>query len=159
MLNLKVNIIVLELIQLVDVHKFKFFKDDWRADGVRWKNYGRKENKSKSVEKRYYNLEVPTGAVAGFRRQVYNLKGNETLKLVHYIGDDGLIVEFPHRNCKTKTGTYSMTLPSTLLAINEACTSKDAHMVYKDAVNSSSKIFLPKPLCKNIQIKMILFFR
>lgn len=89
------------------------------------------------MHKSYYVLETTAGINRGFRREVFNLIGLvDNLRLVHYIGDDLLIENFPHRNSKSKTAVYSQTLPSTLLAINEACASRDAHMVYKDAVNA-----------------------
>ena len=84
----------------------------------------------------YYVLDTTAGLNRGFRREVYYLKDStDNLRLVHYIGDHSLIEDFPHRNSKSKTAPYIKTLPSTLLAINEACISKDPHLVYKKAVN------------------------
>ena len=95
-----------------------------------------KKDKANVLEKRYYILDTSSGLNAGFKREVYNLKDNDELKLVHYVGDHSLVVDFPHRNSKRTTGSYAMTLPSTLKSINDSCASKDAHLVYKEAVNS-----------------------
>lgn len=106
-------------------------------------NNGSKKNKTKAVNKMYYVLDTPAGLNRGFRREVYNLVDSpDNLRLVHYIGDHTLIEAFPHRNSKIKRGAYSQTLPSTLLAINESCsTNKDAHKVYKEAVNAQKSKF------------------
>ena len=117
-------------------------KDDWRADGVRWRNIGLKKSSCLPVEKRYYNLQNELKADGGFKRHVFNKtnKSDIVLRLVQYTGDHNLVVPYAHLNSK-KTGAYSMTLPSTLVLLKEACEKKDAHLVYKDAVNKTTSKF------------------
>ena len=108
-------------------------------DGCRWRHNGTKKDKTDVIKKCYYKLDTPSGLSAEFRREVYNLIAEpDGLRLIHYIGDHTKVQAFPHRNSKTKQGSYSMTLPSTLKSINDSCANKDAHMVYKDAVNSQT---------------------
>ncbi len=56
--------------------------------------------------------------------------------MIHCIGGHSLIEVFPHQNAKTKQATYAMTLSCTLLSIDDSCARKDAHVVYKDAINA-----------------------
>lgn len=101
------------------------------------RNNGIKKDRTGLIKKTYYVLDTPSGLNSGFRCEVFNLLSDQDgLRLIHYIGDHSLIVAFPHRNAKTKQATYAMTLSSTLLSINDSCARKDAHMVYKDAINA-----------------------
>ncbi len=103
-------------------------QDDWRADGVRWKNNGRKINSRKTYEKRYYILDLKNSYDSGFKRAVFNEINNSSLKLVHYTGDHNLVVPFAHGNSKHQD-VYCMTKRSTIDQLRVACKSKNAHIV------------------------------
>ncbi len=113
--------------------------DDWRADGVRWRNMGLKNFKNGKIQKRYYHLQLEKQTESGFKRLCYSILTISNLKLVQYIGDHNLVVPFPHKNSKAKEA-YTMTLPSTLLHLKSAVQTKESHKVYKDAVNSTKSI-------------------
>ncbi len=113
--------------------------DDWRADGIRWRNMGLKHFNNQKIQKRYYQLQLEKSTESGFRRYCFSLSGNSSLKLVQYTGDHTLVVPFAHKNSKSKSA-FCMTLPSTLLYLQNAVQTKDAHRVYKEAINSTKSI-------------------
>jgi hypothetical protein len=112
--------------------------DDWRADGVRWRNMGLKQMGVR-VQKRYYHLQLENRTESGFKRSCFGLNDNLALKLVQYTGNHQLVVPFAHKNSKSK-GPFSTTLPSTLLHLRQEVLGKDSHKVYKEAVNSTKSI-------------------
>ena len=75
-------------------------KDNWRTDGIGWRNNGTKRDRSGVIRKKYYSLVTPSGLDRGYRREVYSHDNIENLHLVHYIGNHELVQPFPHRNNK-----------------------------------------------------------
>ncbi len=100
---------------------------------------GHKRSADGKIQKRYYHLQLENGTESGFKRCCFNFIDSTSLKLVQYTGDHGLVVPYAHQNSK-QLGAYSMSLPSTLLNLQKACESKDAHKVYREAINSTKSI-------------------
>ena len=76
--------------------------------------------KSPKLKEYYYSIDTPTGVNSMFQRHVYQLiDDTQSLTLVHYLGDENVGVDFPHRNTKTHSHCYFCTLPSYMKSYEE----------------------------------------
>lgn len=126
-------------------------KQWWQKDGIRWRNNGGKKSKCNLGKKKNYLLSTPDGNIDGFRKEAYMKVDDPTLVLVHYMGDESLIVDYPHGNSKHTKRNYIMSKPSTIIELAEKLDHRDPHLVYKDCVNSLSTI--PRNLKQTQNIK------
>ena len=76
--------------------------DDWRADKYRWINQGVTQlpRKNPSLRKHYFAADTPQGVSKDFQRHAYQLLGDKTITLIHYVGDEKVAVDFCHRSTK-----------------------------------------------------------
>ena len=80
-------------------------------------NYGLKEipKRDPLVKKLFFVGKVPEGRTNKFQRHVYTLIGDHRSPkpvLIHYIGDQDVMVDFPHGNTKKTNEPYFATAPS-----------------------------------------------
>ena len=113
--------------------------DDWRADKYRWINQGVTQlpRKNPSLRKHYFAADTPQGVSKDFQRHAYQLLGDKTITLIHYVGDEKVAVDFCHRSTKKHSNqAFIRTQPSSLRKYEELCKSDKANVVYKRAVAS-----------------------
>ncbi|CAH1774257.1 unnamed protein product [Owenia fusiformis] len=92
---------------------------DWRCDGYNWVNTGLR---SKTwVRKIQFNIKTqgPDGkplkhGSSAFRKMEYTLVSDDTLILVHYLGDESVYVPMGHGNSKKRFVEHQRTRPSML---------------------------------------------
>ena len=90
--------------------------------------------KSPKLNKFYFHIDTPKGTNKGFAKHAYQIiNENNNLTLVHYIGDDSLSEDFPHRSAKA-TRSYFCTLPSYLKSNEEQLKLSKASVVYKNEI-------------------------
>ena len=70
--------------------------------------------------------------------QVYQLLDSQHYTIIHYIGDQSLISQFPHRNANTSNRNFVRTCPSTMQKISKECKAHQANTVYKQEVSQAS---------------------
>ena len=92
------------------------FTDDWRCDQYRWVDQGMKHlpKKMPRVKKSYIHIDSVHGPSADFRRHTYELNPPNNLVLIHYLGDEGAAVDFPHGNQQNESRNFVRTCPSLL---------------------------------------------
>ena len=115
------------------------FTDDWRADGYRWRSRGvcPLPKSNPIVTKRYFDVDTAKGRSSEFQRQAYQLVGNSSATLVHYLGDESIACDFAHRGSK-KDRPFIRTAPSTMTRLSNLVTTNTASNVYKKEVSSMS---------------------
>ena len=91
--------------------------DNWKCDHYRWLNNGPKEipRRGPLVRKLYFLARVPEGKTFQFQRHAYVLIADtRTPKpvLVHYIGDESIMIDFPHGNSKKTVKPFIAIAPS-----------------------------------------------
>eukprot|EP00794_Sanderia_malayensis_P015337 gene15337-16914_t len=92
-------------------------QDNWKCDQYRWLNNGPKEipRRGPLVRKFYYLARVPEGKTFQFQRHAYMLIADtRTPKpvLIHYIGDESIMIDFPHGNAKKSERPFYAVAPS-----------------------------------------------
>ena len=119
------------------------FTDDWRCDQYRWVNQGVKHlpKKMPRVKKSYFYIDSVHGPSADFRRHAYELDPPNNLVLIHYLGDEGAAVDFPHGNQQNESRNFVRTCPSLLGHISAECSRSTTSKVYKSALTNLP----PKP--------------
>ena len=89
------------------------------------------------VKKFCFYLDTPNGPSKEFQRDGYQLIGETTFTLVHYLGDQSAAVDFCHRNStKSSNNNFVRTLPSKMNEFEKACAIDHANIVYKKEVGS-----------------------
>ena len=91
--------------------------DDWKCDQYRWVNKGvtALPDEVLKLNKYYYHIDRPNGSNPGFKRHGYKLIDDpRNPVLVHYIGDEEVAVDFPHRSATKLKSNFVPTLPSYL---------------------------------------------
>jgi len=91
--------------------------DNWKCDQYRWLNYGSKEipKRDPLVKKLFFIGKNPDGKTSKFQRHVYTLIGDQRSPkpvLVHYLGDETVMIDHPHGNTKKSSAPYFATAPS-----------------------------------------------
>ena len=129
--------------------------DDWRCDQYRWINQGvtKLPRKNPKLRKLYFDTDTPSGPSKGFQRHGYQLLGNNSVTLVHYLGDEKAAVDFAHRNAKSNSKNFTRTCPSYLKKCEGLVKTQKADLVYKKevaAMNSESSA-VPVYTPRNIQ--------
>ena len=117
------------------------------------------------LKKIHFMAVVPSGHDKGFKRQAYFLideKSPKNAVLIHYLGDEGIAVNFPHRNSNSENShVFLRTCPSVLS--NLASIKDLPSNVYKDAISKPASdcppaqqhIYMPRNFrqIKNLQYK------
>ena len=98
------------------MHTLSCTIDDWHCDQYRWINRGVHKLPSNSplVKKFYFIIDTPRGPSTLFKRHAYQIIGKAEVILVHYIGDESIGTNFPHRGSVETDTTFIRTLPSYL---------------------------------------------
>jgi len=91
--------------------------DNWKCDQYRWLNYGSREipKRDPLVKKLFFIGKNPDGKTSKFQRHVYTLIGDQRSPkpvLVHYLGDETVMIDHPHGNTKKSSAPYFATAPS-----------------------------------------------
>jgi hypothetical protein len=95
--------------------------DDWRADGYRWRQNGTKKlpQTSPRLSKVYFNIATPDGNSKCFQKELFHPHGHK-LVVIHYLGDEGTAVDYPHGNAKSITASaHQKTAPSVLASLKQ----------------------------------------
>ena len=110
--------------------------DDWRADQIRWINNGvtALPIKNPVLKKSYFVLDTPNDPSKSFQGHAYQLIDSKEIILIHYIGNEECISNFPHRNAKTFT-PFVRTCPSYLKRCTAKCKENKANVVYKKEIS------------------------
>lgn len=92
-------------------------QDNWKCDQYRWLNYGSKEipKRDPLVKKLFYIGKNPEGKTNKFQRHAFTLIGDQRFPkpvLVHYIGDENVMIDHPHGNTKKSSEPYFAVAPS-----------------------------------------------
>ena len=115
--------------------------NDWRCDGYRWVNVGNHKLPKKDLFlRKLYNKIHLEGAPQGsdqFVRHGYTLIDSPNLTLVHYLGDDSCVQQFPHGNRKADDQNFARTCPSVLNQIRNEIQGSSSGNVYKKMVVSN----------------------
>ncbi|XP_039272584.2 uncharacterized protein LOC120346818 [Styela clava] len=112
-------------------------KQDWRADGYRWRQNGAKNIKCNGhlIKKIYFNVFTgPKQSSKGFQRIAHQCQDFPNIVIVLYKGDHTIAGRFPHGNCRRSNTPFSMTRKSVL----EACRNSvgDPGEIYDKLVTS-----------------------
>ena len=120
------------------------------------------------VKKFYFDLDTPNGPSKEFQRHGYQLIGETTFTLVHYLGDQSAAVDFCHRNStKSSNHNFVRTLPSKMKEFEKASAIDHANIVYKKEVGSldcppeSIPVTIPRDMkqLRNMRYKQLQQFR
>ena len=116
-----------------------FILDDWRVDGYRWFQYGTKliPRREPIFRKMHFVSVLPSGQDKRFKRQAFFLidaKQPRKAVLLHYLGDETIVIDFPHGNAKTDQ-VFHRTCPSVLTDL--ASIRDHPGIIYKNAISSS----------------------
>ena len=140
---------------------FSYFHhtEDWKCDHYRWINKGVTPlpDESPKLSKYYYHIDTPDGSNSNFKRHAYKLiDAPKNLVLVHYIGDDKVAVDFPHKSATKLQSNFVRTLPSYLKSLEKKVAEEKASIVYKKEVaqikdNGLIPIALPQEMCSNCE--------
>lgn len=92
-------------------------QDNYKCDQYRWLNSGPKEipRKNPLVKKQYFIGKLPQGKTQAFQKHCYILVDEQRSPypvLLHYIGDETVMVDYPHGNAKKSSSAYYATAPS-----------------------------------------------
>eukprot|EP00111_Clytia_hemisphaerica_P019697 TCONS_00058133-protein len=92
-------------------------QDNYKCDQYRWLNSGPKAipRKNPLVKKQYFIGMLPGGKTSAFQKHTYTLVGDQRSPypiLLHYIGDETIMVDYPHGNARKSTSAYYATAPS-----------------------------------------------
>ena len=90
--------------------------------------------KCPAVKKRYFILDTENGPSESFRKEVYQSIDNQHYTIIHYMGDQSVISQFPHRNATKSKRNFVRTCPSTMKKVAEECKTHQASVVYKQEV-------------------------
>ena len=113
--------------------------DDWRCDQYRWANQGvrRLPKREPQVKKSYFHIDTPKRPSSNFVKHAYQLvaPSNTSTVLIHYIGDEKEVVDFPHGNASNQTGRpHVRTCPSVLKSLQDVCKHTTTAKAYKSHV-------------------------
>lgn len=117
------------------------------------------------VKKLHFCSVLPTGHHKGFKRHAFFLlhdKQPQKAVLIHYLGDESVLADFPHGNCKgDNSRNFRRTCPSVLANLSSAHDLPSN--VYKNAISKPLKdcppalqaAYMPRNLrqIKNLQCK------
>ena len=105
------------------------------------------------MRKLYHVIDTPNGPSKDFQRHAYQLPDNKDITVVHYLGDENVASNFPHRNAKHSTTMYVRTCPSYLKSLEKKCEMTRASVVYKKEVAQPSCQPEHVPVCipRNMQ--------
>ena len=107
----------------VELKVTSYFLDNWKCDQYRWLNYGSKEipKRDPLVKKLFYIGKNPEGKTNKFQRHAYTLIGDQRYPkpvLVHYLGDETVMIDHPHGNTKKSSEPYFAIAPSVRKSMN-----------------------------------------
>ena len=122
-------------------------------DGYRWYQYGTKfiPRNNPEVKKIHFATVVSSSTRynAGFRRQAFFPLATSAmahkLVLIHYIGDEGIAVQFPHGNSK-KGANFHRTYPSVMKKLSLSMHEVPGN-IYKKAVSTTNCPVNYQPHC------------
>ena len=68
------------------------YADDWRCDQHRWISAGVHSlpKAAPQIRKMYFQIDTTDGRSKGFQRHGYQILGDKTTTVIHYIGAEGL---------------------------------------------------------------------
>ena len=124
---------------------FQFFshvdKDDWRADGYRWRQNAKKKftyGDEEECFRYYFKLQIgPEDFTTEFSKHAIECPLFPDKILVWYEGDDSVVQEFSHGNAKDDERNFTRSAPSLLKKMKEP-TEKLPLQVFADLVAQAS---------------------
>ena len=113
------------------MHVDLYCSDDWTADGYRWHQNGAKKlpEKAPVFTKIYFHNTCPDGINRNFLKEAFKSTCGKIV-IIHYLGDESTVVDYPHGNAKSLSATHQRTAPSVLQSLKEN-THGSASEVYK----------------------------
>ena len=122
-----------------NIYFYSSLTDDWRCDQYRWANQGvrRLPKREPQVKKSYFHIDTPKGPSSNFVKHAYQLvaPSNTSTVLIHYIGDEKEVVDFPHGNASNQSGRpHIRTCPSVLKSLQDAFKHTTTAKAYKSHV-------------------------
>ncbi|SMN01977.1 hypothetical protein SPONN_284 [uncultured Candidatus Thioglobus sp.] len=132
--------------------------EDWRCDQYRWVNQGvtKLPRRDPVMRKFYFSLDTPDGVSKDFQRYSYQQVNDKSVTLIHYLGDDKVVIGFPHGNRKQhQEKNFVQTCPSCLNSCRDLVTVDNASKVYKKAVANVSCNPESAPVCTPRNLKQL----
>ena len=121
----------------IDISAYYSFID-WRIDGYRWFQNGAKmiPKQNPKIRKVYFVCVLPSGNDKRFKRYAYfSVDTSIDLIILHYGGDESIVIDFPHGNSH-HCQPYYHTCPSVLEKLKNSVDCPGN--VYKKAVASNN---------------------
>ncbi|XP_047124770.1 uncharacterized protein LOC124807179 [Hydra vulgaris] len=110
-------------------------KENWRADGYRWRQGGSKTNNG--IKRKYFRILVAQDTVSDvFVRRAHYHADYANSVLISYIGDEAKAVQFPYGNATRCNRDFIRTQPGVINQIKESTGS--VQKVYKDIILSNT---------------------
>ena len=117
-------------------------KDDWRADGYTWRNYGKNKvtNGDKIIEKSYFRIKNGKEESDNFQKVMLRYYGSDYnhITIVQYLGDETEYKGSSHGNRKHGFRPHKRTLPSVLDKIKS--TGDENPKSVKDKIDSENSV-------------------
>lgn len=116
-------------------------KDDWRADGYRWRQNGNSKQKFQSglVKKTYFKVFDGPQSVSGlFTRTAYTRENRPQALIIEYKGDESIAGQFPHGHTKYGSRPHVRTQPSVIRHIESASASAPSR-IYQTMVTAGAE--------------------
>lgn len=94
------------------------------------------------MKKTYYQIDTPAEGLPTFTKHAYQLLSdtNNSVTLVHYIGDQSVAVDFTHGYSKHGDSKYVRTMLSVLKHIEVRCDKEKPSAIYQSEITKSSSI-------------------
>ena len=86
------------------------------------------------MRKLYFSIDTPNGPSKEFQRYGYQLLADKSTTLIHYLGDEKVAADFPHRSARNSDKNFTRTFPSYLKACEGLVKTDKANIVYKREV-------------------------
>lgn len=117
-------------------------RDDWRADGYTWRNYGKREYNSsgKRIERSFFKI-CNKGEVSGkFQKHAFRFLDSEYngRTVLVYFGDSTAYVGLPHGNRKRNFRQRKRTKPSVITDIKNFNTNEKPKQVHDKLLSEKS---------------------
>ena len=101
-----------------------------------------------SIYRWYFTLQLEDGVKeSGFKKNVYALIDRKAPFLIHYVGNQSLVIPFAHKSSKDKSKHFKRTPPSVLTQLKETALKEDAHVTYKNSQSTYRNL----KQCQNIK--------
>ncbi|XP_039272583.2 uncharacterized protein LOC120346817 [Styela clava] len=138
-------------------------RDDWKADGYRWRHTGKAKIKINNtvIRKTYFSVfSAPKIYTSNFRRISHECDEYPHIVIVYYKGDSSVAGNFPHGNRRCGSKPFIRTCPSVLLSCKYAkgAPSTIYHSMIKSTSNENdcaigTQLSLPRDILQVANVK------